>query len=477
MLPIEANADILERFANIKQDPNALYAFLKEMPKGGELHYHLAGGAYPESMLRLAETHHYCLGANETITQKSPCQGVDTATLETSQRHYDNIIRAWSMKDFIPGKESGHDHFFNSFLKFLPIVNDFQPELLTDIMQRAADQNELYLEIMILPDNANSSSFASLIHGEKTLAGKKQKLLANTEFQKIIRQTTFESSRILKKAREQLGCYTTSPKAACTLTVTFQYYVLREQPLDSVFAQALHGFAAVAHSNDLVGINLVQAEDGAISLRDYSKQMQIFQFLHKAYPNVHIALHAGELTPGVAVPKDLRFHIHDAIFLGQAERIGHGVDIAFEDNAEALLKHMAKAPIPVEINLTSNRQILNISGKRHPLGYYLRHRVPVVLSSDDEGILQTDLTTEYKEAVLTHGLGYQDIKAINRNALTYSFLPGKSLWINPAKGIPVKACQSLESKACHEFIRDEKKATLQWRLEKELTAFENRFRM
>lgn len=37
-------ANIQSHFDQIKNDPNALYAFLKSMPKGGELHYHLAGG-------------------------------------------------------------------------------------------------------------------------------------------------------------------------------------------------------------------------------------------------------------------------------------------------------------------------------------------------------------------------------------------------------------------------------------------------
>lgn len=36
------------------------------MPKGGELHYHLAGGAYPEIMLDLASKN-YCLN---TLTSK-----------------------------------------------------------------------------------------------------------------------------------------------------------------------------------------------------------------------------------------------------------------------------------------------------------------------------------------------------------------------------------------------------------------------
>ncbi|AHE67891.1 adenosine deaminase [Legionella oakridgensis ATCC 33761 = DSM 21215] len=272
-----------------------------------------------------------------------------------------------------------------------------------------------------------------------------------------------------------MHCDTQPQQPVCNLTVKFQYYILREQPLDQVFAQALNGFIAASQSPDIIAINLVQAEDGIISLRDYRHQMQIINFLHETYPNVHIALHAGELSPKAVSPDALNFHIHDAVFTGKAERIGHGVDIAYENNAEILMNHMAKKPIAVEINLTSNQEILNISGVNHPLRYYLLHQVPVVLSTDDEGILRTDLTRQYVEAVLHHGLDYQTIKTINRNALTYSFLPGNSLWSNANQGIPVKVCLNLNSQACKSFIKDNEKARLQWQLETQLLAFEKQY--
>ena len=469
-----AVASVDDHFSAIRTDPNALYSFFKEMPKGGELHYHLDGGAYPEAMLALAAQGDYCIDLRTNTIEKpaKPCNGVTATTLLTKPELYNQIIRAWSMKDFITGRESAHDHFFASFSKSLPLRADYRPQLLAEVMKRATNQHELYLEIMILPDNADSATFGELARGPIGFSAKKRALLANKNFQANITKTVSESKHILEQARHELGCDALPDEPICSLTVKFQYYVLREQPIDNLFAQALNGFAAAALSNDIVGINIVQAEDGIISLRDYREQMRIFKFLHASYPGVHISLHAGELAPKSVLPAELNTHIHDAIYIGRAERIGHGVSIAYENGAEHLLNYMAKTPIPVEINLTSNREILQVAGKSHPLNYYLAHHVPVVFSTDDEGVLRTDLSREYVEAVINQGLDYKTIKAINQNALTYSFLPGKSLWSNPSKHIPVSECQQMGSFTCQQFIKENQKAKLQWELEKNLDAFE-----
>lgn len=474
---IPAYATVHDYLESIKSNPNALYSFFKSMPKGGELHYHLAGGAYPEHMLALAANHEYCLNQQNHVLSKpvEPCNGIESRTLFTKPEIYNQTIEAWSMKNFVPGKESAHDHFFASFYKFMPVVADFRPQLLAEIMERAANQNELYLEIMVLPDNASSSKFANVIADTSDWDKKHKLLLANQGFQHTIQHTIEESNRILKEAHRHLGCAKSPDAKACSVTIKFQYYILREQPIDNLFAQAANAFVAASKSPDIVGINLVQAEDGLISLRDYRKHMQIIAFLHKLYPDVHIALHAGELSPDAVMPNDLRFHIYDAVYTGHAERIGHGVDIAYEDKAEELLKFMAAKPVPVEINLTSNQIILNVSGKKHPLRYYLAHDVPVVLSTDDEGVLRTDLTRQYVEAVYLHGLNYDDIKTINRNALTYSFLPGVSIWADDKKQIPVPACQTLNSISCQKFIKTSQKAQLQWQLEQNLNQFERLF--
>lgn len=474
--PLHAQVD--EYFNKIKTDPNALYSFFKAMPKGGELHYHLAGGSYPETMLSLAAKGTYCLDMTSLAVSKTSlhCDGIKLNDVFAKPDLYTRIVKNWSLKDFIPGEESGHDHFFNGFMKYMPIVFNYRPQLIADVVERAAQQHEQYMELMDITDNANSLSFGELIKNIKSNEQKKQFLLANKDFQNNIEQTILQTDLMLDGAHEELGCKSNPDRNACKVKIKIIYYVLREQPLDNLFAQALNAFEAVSRSKgNLVGVNLVQPEDGIISLRDYHQQMEIFNYLHQQYPQVHISLHAGELAPEAVTPEDLNFHIHDALITGHAQRIGHGVDIGYEHNAEDTLNYMAQNQIPVEINLISNKKLLNISGRNHPLNYYLNHHVPVVLSTDDEGVLRTDLTRQYVEAVQAHGLDYQTLKQINRNALTFAFLPGKSIWANAGKAELVPECKDLNSESCTRFISENEKAQLQWNLEQKLISFENKF--
>jgi len=48
------------------------------------------------------------------------------------------------------------------------------------------------------------------------------------------------------------------------------------------------------------------------------------------------------------------------------ERIGHGVDVMYEDDAPALLKELAKKHVMVEINLSSNEGILEFWARSTP---------------------------------------------------------------------------------------------------------------
>jgi hypothetical protein len=156
-----------------------------------------------------------------------------------------------------------------------------------------------------------------------------------------------------------------------------------------------------------------------VARRDYTRQMQIIRFLAGDVP---VALHAGELWLGLVPPPDLTFHIRQAIEIGGARRIGHGVSLAFERDAAGLLADMRARPVVVEIALTSNDVILGVRGKDHPLPAYLAAGVPVVLSTDDASIARIDLTNEYFRAARDYGLGYRQLKAIAGNALRYSFL-------------------------------------------------------
>src|SRR5581483_12188795 len=64
-----ALASVADTFTQVKNDPNALYQFFKQMPKGGELHYHLAGGVYAEDLIALANHDNICLDIkNKAVT-------------------------------------------------------------------------------------------------------------------------------------------------------------------------------------------------------------------------------------------------------------------------------------------------------------------------------------------------------------------------------------------------------------------------
>ena len=112
----------------------------------------------------------------------------------------------------------------------------------------------------------------------------------------------------------------------------------------------------------MVGINYVQPEDNYVAMSNYALHMRMLDYLHGVYPKVHISLHAGELAPGMVPPDGLCCHIRLAVE-AHAERIGHGVDVMYEDRPYDLLKEMGANHVMVEINLTSNDVILGITGK------------------------------------------------------------------------------------------------------------------
>jgi adenosine deaminase len=205
-------------------------------------------------------------------------------------------------------------------------------------------------------------------------------------------------------------------------------------------------------------------------------------FLHTLYPKVHITMHAGEIAPGLVTYEGLCCHVRLAVEEAHAERIGHGVDVMYENRPYELLKEMAAKHVMVEINLTSNDVILGVSGKNHPFPIYRKFGVPVALSTDDEGVSRIDLTHEYVRAAETYALSYTDLKQMARTSLEHSFLPGPSLWNARdvfTKSVSVCAQEKLgnqsPSAACATFLKLSEKAQQQWELERRFGAFESGF--
>jgi adenosine deaminase len=282
-------------------------------------------------------------------------------------------------------------------------------------------------------------------------------------------------------ARDKIeNCGQPNARAACSVKIRFLYQVLRAFPPQQVFAQTLLAFEVASQDPRVVGINFVQPEDAYMAMSEYHRQMLMLDYLHSVYPKVHISLHAGELAPGLVPPDGLRFHIREAIDFGHAERIGHGVDVIYENDPHALLNEMAARHIMVEINLTSNDVILGVKAPWHPLPSYRAAGVPVALSTDDEGVSRIDLTNEYTRAAMDFNLSYRDLKNSARTSLEHNFLPGASLWqqrdtftrtASACAGEPIGSAKPTAK--CQSFLQSSEKAAQQWELERRYEVFES----
>lgn len=134
-------------------------------------------------------------------------------------------------------------------------------------------------------------------------------------------------------------------------------------------------------------------------------------------------MHAGEITEGFVKHEGLTHHISDAVYIAKAQRIGHGIDIAYEKNNYQLLNYISKNHVAVEINLSSNEYILGVKNDAHPLTLYNRFHVPIVISTDDAAINRSSLTEQYELLALRYKeISYSDIKNFVYNSIAYSFL-------------------------------------------------------
>lgn len=464
---------------SVKTNPEKLLLLLIRMPKGGDLHNHLAGASYAERMLHYAQDDHLCVNPQTfTVFHQTDCDSQNQlANAIKNKQFYHQIIDAWSMRNFQAINESGHDHFFSIFGKIDKITIQHQGEMLAEIANRAGLQNISYLELMVTLDQNASGALGKKLGWNPDFSSMRAKLLVN-DFDSIIKQISLTINNNQRIMNTILGCESNNKQPGCKVKIRYLYQVLREQAPEKVFAQLLAGFESATHDPRVVGINLVQAEDGPISMRDYSLQMQMIGYLHNLYPKVAISLHAGELTEELVGQDGVSSHINQAVNIAKTRRIGHGVDISQENDFENLLHNMAKQAILVEINLSSNALILNVAGKNHPLPLYLHYGVPVTLSTDDEGINRSNLSKEYKQAVEAFDFNYGTLKTFVRNSLNYSFLPGEALWQDKTYTKPQTECQNdklgskTPSAVCQTFLNANEKAAMQWDLEQRFIQFE-----
>ena len=489
-----AEASTAAYFDRILASPPRLRAFLQAMPKGGDLHTHLGGAVYAEDYLRWAADDGRCLERETARVVEAPCTAAGRVPVADAALRdlplYGRAIDAMSVR----GYENGigdptvpvHQRFFSAFDRFRDIANDHTGDTLAAVRTTAAGDRVAYLEIMYVPPAVRAFRDASVANGAGW--GADGHRLGEHDFDAryaalmplvapTIAQARHELDDEEARALKRLDCASATPQPGCAVEVRYQVPASRIKSPDRVFASLMFAFAFAKADPRYVGVNLLGEEHHPVALRDYALHMRMLAFFRQRYPSVKLSLHAGELSLGLVPPGDLRSHIAQAVDTAGTDRIGHGVDIAYEDDAAALLQRMARKRVAVEVNLSSNAAILGVSGAAHPLAMYRAAGVPVLLSTDDQGVLRSDMTNEYQRAAQEQGLRYLDLKRIARDSLQYAFVPGASLWRDESGGARIAACVDDDVGAepgedCAKFLSANDKARLQWRLERQLASFE-----
>ncbi|NVD99178.1 adenosine deaminase [Massilia sp. BJB1822] len=410
-----------------------LTLFFTMMPKGGDLHHHYSGAIYAEQYLEWVDKQGFCVNKTsyQIETKKEVIEAerakpaaqrtcVNSSELIADNATYRELLQRWSTKDFYnhgavqPPPDRA---FFDTFGYFGPVASTNTNEGLKTLKQRAIAENLSYIEtIFELAPMTMNAQFDQAVQGAD-----QAKLQAQMEAW----LPQLEKDAGFKQAIQAYIANVQSSSAGVDdehFTMRYQPYVLRFLSPSLVFSQMVGAFEAATLEKKIVGVNIVGAENFNVSMRDYSMHMQMFKFLKTKYPKVKVALHAGELAMGMVPPEGLKFHIAEAVHVAGANRIGHGMDIAHENNALSVMKAMRERGIPVEVNLTSNEFILGIKGEAHPINLYRKQGVPFVISTDDAGVTRHTLSSEYVLFASRYQTDYAEVKKLSYDSLRYAFL-------------------------------------------------------
>ncbi len=351
-------------------------AFCADLPKGGLLHIHAGGTLDQQTVHDLLKTQNTTLQIPVLLQHfENPNSGAILYADEMVWlRNHQNVATYLALT---PIDQQSFAQFYmlppgkHPFPRFEAIF-----AFLSLIATNVSDYEKIFLD------------FAKRAHEQKVIY---------IEFREVI-YSSFEP--ILKKIEKDYGIIT-----------NVNHAFIRTMSVDTL-AQKTQDFLTKPIPSWVVGIDLLANEDGNSALDKgqlpyggvlFSNQVGKIKTLRRT-------MHAGEIG-------DIR-NVRDAIIMG-VERLGHGVNLAKDP---VTLEYAARHEIPVEVNLSSNLQLTDVQDiATHPFLDFLRLGLRVSLSTDDEGIFNTDINHECELAINQSDVTYAELKQMSINSIETSF--------------------------------------------------------
>lgn len=401
--PVRAE-DFAARWGQIRQGATSaqLYAFLYDLPKGGDLHHHAGGAGWPEDWLAIG-TDPARNGNNRFYTRVSlahydPASAVVPIIYQTIQQSAYDRLAPDQRADYValaelsdrdraewlsgmrldrPGE--GRDEFFeNIWPRLGALLHDphVSAELMVVNLRRFGAEGVRYLE-------PQASLFGQLDHEGRPV----------------------DYETVTRIYEERLG---REDARATGVESRFQHTILRFRPTAEEDVEKTYRFID-QHRARWVGVNFAGREDRQ---KGHPRRfLETLRRMRRQYSDIGLSIHAGETD-------EPDRHVRDTLLLG-ATRIGHGVNLINDPDTMLLMRG---GQFLVEINLISNRLLEYTPDlSKHPFPEYLRFGIPVCLNTDDRGMWGSDMTDEYYTAVTQFRLTWPEIVSLGRNSLAYAF--------------------------------------------------------
>lgn len=505
------NDAVTAYFDVIASAPAELKEAIRQFPKGADIHNHLSGTVMPEDYITMGIANDDCYGSDPrdptmfAIAAKAgtsaACPPGSSPLSQAGPADRQKLVKSLSMYRFgYPDIQSGHDQFFATFGRFGAVSGSKSGNtslMLAKLLQQADRDTVSYVETTMSFQSKAVGNLADLLRSK--YAG--PSYYTGTSHYKEMYEFLMDSGLkdAVAAARKDVAAYMAGTKGilrcgapdqdhACLVSYAFIVCTNRNSSqggkadLPSLFTQVAFSFVLADMENNVVGVNLVSGEDNPVSMQSFPTVMQFFTFFNTFFPNVNIALHAGEITPcfvGTGNPA-LKDHLTGSINAG-AKRIGHAISFAYLNGNDQndVISLMKNKNVLIEAPFTSNAQILGVAGDSHPFVLYVwKYGVPTAFATDDEGVSHATYSDEWVYAYRQYvPFQYNAMVQLARYSLQYSFAPGASLWEDIPKAKIVRQCAGVPPgisdppQACKSFLATSEKASRQWSYEAALSNY------
>ena len=167
---------ISEYFESIKHNKAKLRRFVAGMPKGAELHHHLTGAVYAETLFAIAYNAKLYVDLDTgVLSEKKPTSGNyiqlcdETFEIEENGKKKYNLhfirmslIDKWSVRDYQPYKYplGPDEYFFSLFGNFIAAAgNKYLPEIVHRLKVRAKEENLQYIETIGIAPSVSAPAY------------------------------------------------------------------------------------------------------------------------------------------------------------------------------------------------------------------------------------------------------------------------------------------------------------------------------